>query len=114
MNDIRTIDREELKAKLDGGDDFILIMTHSHAAFEQAHIPGSIHFHPLEQTVADLPQDKNAEIVVYCTDVACVASQMTYHGMVAEGFTNVRRYAGGLADWDEAGYELASGAADSH
>ena len=56
-----------------------------------------------------MPADKSAEIVVYCTDVACVASQMTYHGMVAEGYTNVRRYAGGLSDWAEAGYELASG-----
>ena len=109
MADINTIDREELKAKLDRGDDFLLIMTHSPIAFETAHIPGSINFFPLEGTVDDLPADKDTEIVVYCTDVACVASQMTYHGMVAEGYTNVRRYAGGLSDWVEAGYELASG-----
>ena len=55
------------------------------------------------------PLAKDRDVVVYCTDVACVASQMAYHAMVAEGYTNVRRYAGGLSDWDEAGYELATG-----
>lgn len=110
MSDIKTIDRDELKAKLKNGDDFDLIMTHHDLAFAAAHIPGSIHFNPLDQTIADLPQDRARDIVVYCTDPACVASQMVYHGMEAEGYTNVRRYAGGLADWDDAGYELASGA----
>ncbi len=109
MSDIVEIDREELKAKLDRGDDFVLIMAHSRTAFETAHIPGSINFFPLEDTIEDLPADKDLEIVVYCTDPACAASQMTYHGMVANGYTNVRRYAGGLADWSAAGYELVSG-----
>ena len=109
LYDILEIERDELKAKLDRGDDFVLIMAHSRTAFETAHIPGSINFFPLEDTLEDLPADKDAEIVVYCTDPACVASQMTYHGMVANGYTNVRRYAGGLADWDAAGYELVSG-----
>ncbi len=109
MSDIKTIDREDLRAKLDRGDDFSLIMIHTRIAFETAHIPGSEHFNPHERHIADLPQDKDRDVVVYCTDVACVASQMAYHAMVAEGYTNVRRYAGGLSDWDEAGYELATG-----
>jgi len=110
MSDIQTIDREDLKAKLDRGDDFDLIMIHTHTAFEAAHIPGSSNFHPHEHPMSDLPQDKAADVVVYCTGPECVASQMAYHAMVAEGYTNVRRYAGGLTDWDEAGYELVSGA----
>ena len=36
------IDREELKAKLDRGDDFKLVMTLGEWAFEAQHIPGSI------------------------------------------------------------------------
>ena len=109
MSDIKTIDRDDLKAKLDRGDDFSLIMIHTRTAFETAHIPGSSHFHPHEQPFSDLPQDKDGDVVVYCTDPACVASQMAYHAMVAEGYTNVRRYAGGLSDWAEAGYEFATG-----
>ena len=109
MSDIKTIDREELKAKLDRGDDFSLIMIHTRIAFETAHIPGSSNFYPHEHPISDLPEDKGRDVVVYCTDVACVASQMAYHAMVAEGYTNVRRYAGGLSDWADAGYEFATG-----
>jgi len=107
---MRTIDREELKARLDRSDDFDLIMIHTRVAFETAHIPGSTHFDPHQQPMSDLPQDKAADVVIYCTGEACGASWRAYHTMVAEGYTNVRRYAGGLTDWDEAGYELVSGA----
>lgn len=109
MAAIDTIDRDDLKAKLDRGDDFVLLMTHNDHAFETAHIPGSTHFHPLEHSPADLPQDRSTEVVVYCTDEACIASQAVYHNMVAEGYSAVRRYAGGIADWVAAGYEVATG-----
>ncbi len=109
MNDeIRTIDREELKTKLDRGDDFKLIMTLHDWAFRAQHIPGSIHYHTVEAALEALT-DKDEEIVVYCSDVACVASRLAYRGLVEEGFTNVRRYSGGLSDWGEAGYPFESG-----
>jgi rhodanese-related sulfurtransferase len=31
---------------------------------------------------------------------------MTFHYLVGKGFENVRRYAGGLQDWEEAGFPL--------
>jgi rhodanese-related sulfurtransferase len=48
--------------------------------------------------------------VVYCTDPACVASQFAYQWLVEAGYTNVRRYEGGLSDWAAAGYQLDSDA----
>ncbi len=52
--DIETIDREELKAKLDRGDDFRLVMTLHDWAFRATHIPGSIHFHTVEDAYQGL------------------------------------------------------------
>jgi rhodanese-related sulfurtransferase len=46
------------------------------------------------------------EIVVYCSGVACVSSMMAYKTLVDEGFKNVRRFAGGLPEWEDAGYQL--------
>ena len=46
------------------------------------------------------------EIVVYCSNVDCVASQFAYRGLVNSGYSNVRRYSSGLADWDSAGLPL--------
>ena len=102
--DIETIDSEELKAKLDRGDDFRLVMTLHDWAFRAMHIPGSIHYKSVEDALAGL--DVNDEIVVYCSNVDCVASQFAYRGLVENGYTNVRRYSGGLAEWQSAGLPL--------
>ena len=102
--DIETIDRDELKAKLDRGDDFKLVMTLHDWAFRAQHIPGSIHFPTVEDALEGL--DADDEIVVYCSNVDCVASQFAYRGLVDNGYSNVRRYSGGLADWDSAGLPL--------
>ncbi len=105
--DIDTIGRDELKAKLDRGDDFKLVMTLNEWAFQAAHIPGSISVTSPFDVAKHLNPDD--EIVVYCSDAACVASQVAYRALVEAGFGNVRRYSGGLSDWQAAGYPLASG-----
>ncbi|MCH8991542.1 MAG: rhodanese-like domain-containing protein [Acidobacteria bacterium] len=102
--DIKTIEREDLKAKLDRGDDFKLIMAMHEWGFRVAHIPGSLHYNTVDD--ANEALDLDDEIVVYCTDPACVASQFAYKWLVEAGYTNVRRYEGGLSDWAAAGYPL--------
>ena len=104
MDDIRTIERDELKKKLDAGDDFKLVMSLQRWAFEALHIPGSLHFDTPEELLGALNPDD--EIVVYCSDPACVGSRFAYKKLVESGYTNVRRYAGGLSDWEVAGYPL--------
>ena len=109
--DIVTISREELKDKLDREDDFKLVMTLHDWAFRALHIPGSMHFHSVDDALEAL--EVNDEIVVYCSNVDCVASQFAYRGLIDHGYTNVRRYAGGLADWEAAGLPLEGEAARS-
>ena len=101
---IRTIGREEIKAKLDRGEGIKLIMALNRWAFEAKHIPSSIHFDtPAELYAAVRPDD---EIVVYCSHVDCLASVALYRDLVRRGYANVRRYAGGLLDWEDAGLPL--------
>jgi rhodanese-related sulfurtransferase len=101
---MQLITRDELHRKLQRGDEFKLVMTHSEWAYRTKHIPGSLHFETVEEAVAAL--DREEEIVVYCADVYCVASIYAYRLLEREGFTRVRRYAGGVGDWEEAGYPL--------
>ena len=101
---IRTIGREELKAKLDRGDDFKLIMALNRWAYDAKHIPGSIHFDAPDDLYRAVKRDE--EVVVYCSNVDCLSSVALYRDLVRRGYGNVRRYSGGLLDWEDAGLPL--------
>jgi rhodanese-related sulfurtransferase len=101
---IRTIGRDELKAMLDRGDDVKLIMALNRWAFEAKHIPGSIHFDTPEELYAAVRPDE--EVVVYCSQRDCLSSVALYRDLVRRGYRNVRRYAGGLLEWEDAGLPL--------
>lgn len=63
-----TITLDELKAKLDRKDDFVLVETLSPAYYRHTHLPGAINLPP-DQVAALAPHllpDRNADIVVYC------------------------------------------------
>jgi rhodanese-related sulfurtransferase len=105
---VATIAREELKAKLDKGESIKLVMALSRWAFEAKHIPGSLHFDDPNDLYAALREDD--EIIVYCSNVDCLSSVALYRALVARGYRNVRRYAGGLLDWEEAGLALEGSA----
>ena len=104
---MKTIDCEDLKTKLDRGDVFKLVMTLEAKDFNAMHIPGSINICTQEDAQKILQSDE--EIIVYCSGVECVSSQNAYYLLVRLGYTNVRRYVGGLASWEEAGYPMEGG-----
>lgn len=104
MKEIRTIAVEELKELLATGADFRLVMALNEWAFRAKHIPGSEHFNTSEETFDALDPDE--VIVVYCTSDDCHASIALYHALVDRGYRNVRRYSGGLTEWEAAGLPL--------
>ena len=65
---VKTISRDELKQKIDRGDDFQLVETLPEAAFHHAHLPGAINLPPdrVKELAPKLLPDKNADLVVYC------------------------------------------------
>ena len=98
------ISREELKEKLDRKDQFQLVMALGDWQYRAKHIPGSLHFLTPQDALASLAKDD--EIVVYCSNSACPASVFAYEYLVHHGYTHVRRYAGGILDWEQSGYPL--------
>ena len=99
-----TITREELKEKFDGAGDFKLINCLDDWMFRAKRIPGSIHFESLEHALDTL--DPREEVIVYCSNSGCTASVLMYQRLVEHGFQKVSHYAGGIADWEDAGYPL--------
>jgi rhodanese-related sulfurtransferase len=63
---VETITREELKGKMDRGDDFVLLEALGEGAYQQMHLPGAIRFTDVDRAPDVLP-DKGTEIVTYCS-----------------------------------------------
>ena len=117
------ISREELKEKIDRRDDFKLVMALDDWHYKNRHIPSSISASAFlgRESLSDLgdmgkfaeairriASELNSEddIVIYCSHVACVGSVYVYDALKKAGFKNIRRYPGGVADWEDAGYPL--------
>ena len=64
---MKTIDREQLKEKVERGDDFVLLEVLSEASYNQAHLPGAIRFQD-RAMIPDLLPDKTTEVVAYCSN----------------------------------------------
>jgi rhodanese-related sulfurtransferase len=101
---INLISREELKEKLNRGDKFKLVNALGEWAFNAKHIPGSINISKIEDAKKFL--DPDDEIVIYCSNPSCIASIIGYQHLTNMGYSKVRRYAGGIVDWEQAGYPL--------
>jgi rhodanese-related sulfurtransferase len=65
---VAIISRDELRKKIDRGEQFLLVETLPETAYHHAHLPGALNLPPDKVTVLapTLLPDKNAEIVVYC------------------------------------------------
>jgi rhodanese-related sulfurtransferase len=104
MHDTDLIDTQELKAKLDRGDVFEVVMTLGEWEYRTTHIPGSMRISTAQEALEAL--DPKDEIVLYDSGPSCPASRLAFKFLKAHGYERVRRYAGGLEAWVGAGYSL--------
>jgi rhodanese-related sulfurtransferase len=102
--EMRLIQAAELKKMLDGRQNFKLVNALGDWEFRAKHIPGSVHFATADEALRAL--DTSDEIVVYCSNPSCRASVLMYRELELHGYRNLRRFAGGVAAWEEAGYPL--------
>jgi rhodanese-related sulfurtransferase len=101
---MKTITRQELKAKLDVGADIKLVMTVGGWTFRARHIPGSVSFPSPSCALRELRPDD--EIIVYSTSQHRRDTVAAFDALKAHGYRNVCCYLGGLADWEDAGYPV--------
>lgn len=65
---VAIVEREELKTKLDRGDDFVLVEALPEKYYRRAHLPGAVNLPPdrVEEMAPELLSGKGTEVVVYC------------------------------------------------
>jgi rhodanese-related sulfurtransferase len=105
------ITRDTLKSLLDRSE-VVVVEALPEQYFAKEHIPGAIRvdFEELEAQAPERLPDKDAAIVTYCASLTCRNSEIAANKLVALGYTNVREYAEGKADWIEAGLPVEASA----
>ncbi len=110
---VSPITREELQAKLEAGDDVVVVEALGPMYYDDAHLPGSrnLPHDQFDELAATVLPDRDAFVVVYCSNTACQNSVVASTRLVELGYTDVHEYVEGKQDWIEAGLPVERTAA---
>jgi rhodanese-related sulfurtransferase len=108
VSEVPRITAEELKQRLDDGEDILIIDTRiGSRQYELSHIPGAI---KKPRSLDDVAHDQ--AIVAYCTDPSEASSAGQALGLYGQGFSDVAVLSGGMNSWVEAGYPMEGSQAE--
>lgn len=98
-----SVDAKTLKQMLDHKN-FFLVNVHIPYIGEIANTDAFIPYDQIESKTDQLPKDKNAMLVLYCSSghMSTIASTK----LVQLGYTNVWNLDGGMSGWSNAGFSL--------
>jgi sulfur-carrier protein adenylyltransferase/sulfurtransferase len=97
---IQEVTVQDLKAKQDDGEEFVLIDVREPDERAESHIPGSMHI-PLGELPARLGElDPDAQIILQCHAGGRSAKATQF--LMQQGFSDVANLTGGISAWHEA------------
>ncbi|KQR17279.1 rhodanese-like domain-containing protein [Cellulomonas sp. Leaf334] len=108
------ISREDLLRAM-SADTITLLEALPAAHYAAEHLPGALNV-PGDLTVEDaarIAPNPHHTVVVYCSGPSCRRSTVTAAALTRFGYTDVRIYVGGKADWFAAGLPMERAAAAS-
>ena len=80
-------------------------------SWQQAHVPGARHLDPLSYRESDLPRDKAAPLVFYCSNFMCRKAPNAARRAKELGYSDVRVLSAGISGWLGAGLPTEGGEA---
>ena len=105
---IREITLEDVKAKLDRKEKFLLIDVREDNEWNKDHLPNAIHLGKgiIERDIEQQVPDPGAPMVLYCG--GGFRSALAADKLQQMGYTNVLSMDGGIRGWREKGYPLTT------
>lgn len=106
---VRETTVDEVKARMDAGDKFVLVDVREDNEFAKDHLPGAIHLGKgiIERDIENAVPDTAAPLVLYCG--GGFRSALAADNLQRMGYTNVISMDGGIREWREKGYPLTKG-----
>jgi rhodanese-related sulfurtransferase len=103
---IRETTIDDVKAKLDRGEKFLLIDVREESEYAAGHLPGAIHLGKgvIERDVEARVPDQNTPMVLYCG--GGFRSALAADNLQKMGYTNVLSMDGGVRGWREKGFSF--------
>jgi rhodanese-related sulfurtransferase len=103
---VREITVDEVKQKLDRGDNFLLIDVREDNEYAKDHLPGAIHLGKgiIERDVEERVPDLNTPMILYCG--GGFRSALAADNLQKMGYTQVISMDGGIRGWREKGFPL--------
>jgi rhodanese-related sulfurtransferase len=99
---------DEIKAKLDRGEKFLLVDVREESEYAKDHLPGAIHLSKgiIERDIEQRVPNLQAPIVLYCG--GGYRSALAADNLQKMGYTNVLSIDGGIRGWREKGFPLTT------
>src|SRR6202162_1146388 len=103
---IRETTIDDVKAKLDRGEKFLLIDVREESEYAADHLPGAIHLGTgvIDRDVEARGSCQNKPLVLYCG--GGFRSALAADNLQKMGYTNVLSMDGGVRGWREKGFSL--------
>jgi rhodanese-related sulfurtransferase len=100
---------DEVKAKIDRGEKFLLVDVREESEYAKDHLPGAIHLGKgiIERDLEERVPDPKTPLVLYCG--GGYRSALAADNLQKMGYTNVLSMDGGIRGWRAKGYPLKRG-----
>ncbi len=103
---VRETNVDEVKKRLDRGENFLLVDVREESEFAKDHLPGAIHLGKgvIERDIEARVPDLGAEMILYCG--GGFRSALAADNLQKMGYSNVISMDGGIRGWREKGFPL--------
>jgi len=103
---VREVSIDDVKARLDRGDKFILVDVREESEYAKDHLPGAIHLGKgvIERDIEERVPELNTPVVLYCG--GGYRSALAADNLQKMGYSNVLSMNGGIRGWREKHFPL--------